>query len=120
MVAGNVERRSMGALGRMGIVAGMHVAVVFLIARSLGIVPPILQPERIEVTTVDEPANHDDPLPATGPTLVEPPLYVPIPDDAPPEPPAQTEGIAARPITDNPVIDGLGSAVVPGLIVNAR
>ena len=38
MAAVAVEKRSLGALGRMGIVAGMHVAVVLLVANSLGLV----------------------------------------------------------------------------------
>jgi protein TonB len=121
MVAGSIERRSMGALGRMGMVAGLHVAVVFLIARSLGIVPPILQPERITLTSVDDPAVPDDPAPAVGPTLEHPTLYVPPPDDASVEQPPQTEGVSAQPITDVvPTEDGPGTTEIPGLVVNAR
>lgn len=120
MVAGNVERRSMGALGRMGIVAGMHVAVIFLIARSLGIVPPILQPERIEVTPVDQPAVEEDPAPAVGPKIADPTIFVPMPDDAPPEQ-TQSEGISAKPIDPRQtVIEGPGTTDIPGLVVNAR
>lgn len=122
MVAGNVERRSMGALGRMGIVAGMHVAVIFLIARSLGIVPPLLQPERVTVVPVDQPIIDEDPAPAVGPTLVDPTIFVPAPEDADVENPPQTEGIAARPIDPGTigVIDGPGTAEIHGVIVPPR
>ena len=40
MVAGNIEGRSMGALGRMGVVAGAHAVLIFLVAaRELGLPP---------------------------------------------------------------------------------
>ncbi len=38
MFARTAEKR-FGALGRMGLVAAIHVAALFVIARSLGIVP---------------------------------------------------------------------------------
>jgi protein TonB len=103
----------------MGIVAGLHFAVIFLIARSLGIVPPILQPERVTVVPVDEPAVPDVPLPAVGPKLVDPTLYVPIPVDADVEQPTADNAIAAQPIDPNLSIpDGPGSAIPA--IINAR
>jgi protein TonB len=121
MVAGSIERRSMGALGRMGVVAALHVAVVFLIARSLGIVPPILQPQRIEVTSVDQPDVRDDPPPDIAPHFVDPDIHFPPPEDAAPELPPQTDGVSAKAITDVlPIVDGPGTPEIPGLIVNAR
>src|SRR4051812_13897299 len=98
MAAGNVERRSMGALGRMSVVAGMHVAVFFLIARSLGIVPPILQPGIIELVPVDQPPPTDQPPARVDPVLQDPTITVPVPDDPQYEPPAQETSIAALPM----------------------
>ena len=40
MAAVAAQRRPLGALGRMSLVAGLHVAVLFAIARSLGIGAP--------------------------------------------------------------------------------
>jgi len=121
MVAGHVERRSMGALGRMGIVAGLHVAVIFLIGRSLGIVPPLLQPEIIKLVHIDPQVIPDDPPTAVGPKLHDPTITVPIPENPPIEE-TQTEGPAAIGIdpTQVPVIDGPGSAAIPGIIVPPR
>ena len=121
MVAGSIERRSMGALGRMGVVAALHVAVVFLIARSLGIVPPILEPKRIEITPVDQPAVDEDPAPAVDPKFVDPDLHFPPPDDATPEQEPKTDGVYAKPMTDlGPTTSGPGTTEIPGLVVNAR
>src|SRR3954470_8836091 len=106
MAAGNVERRSMGALGRMGVVAGMHVAVFFLIARSLGIVPPLLPPDDIKVVPIDATAPPDEAPAQVAPTIVNPPIHVPPPDDPSYEPPAQETSIAALPIDPGvPVAD---------------
>lgn len=44
MAAVAAERRPLGALGRMSLVAGLHVAVLFAIARSLGIGAPMEPP----------------------------------------------------------------------------
>jgi protein TonB len=120
MVAGNVERRSMGALGRMSVVAGMHVAVFFLIARSLGIVPPILQPDDIKVVPMDEPARRDEPPARVDPVLQNPPIQVPVPEDPQYERPVQETSIAAQPIDPGVTTpDAAGSADIPH-IVNAR
>lgn len=120
MVAGNVERRSMGALGRMGIVAGLHFAVIFLIARSLGIVPGILQNEPLKVIPVNEPVIPDNPPPTVGPKIVDPTIFVPMPVDPQVEP--QTDAtIAARPVDPDQikVIEGPGTNEIHD-IVNAR
>jgi len=120
MVAVNVERRSMGALGRMGVVAALHVGVIFLIARSLGIVPPLLTPPPIGLIEIDPTNVPNDPAPTVGPTLEDPTIHVPMPDDAAPEPNTDDTGISAKPTTGNPpVIAGPGTAIVEGLIVNA-
>jgi len=62
------ERRPLGALGRMGIVAAMHVGVLYLIANSLGLVPTFKEPI-IEGQIIDEPREREE--------VVPPPDYVP-------------------------------------------
>lgn len=74
------EKRPLGALGRMGAVAGLHVAALYLIATSLGIVPPLIS-EPPTAQLFDEVRPPDDPLPAIPqPQLVDRPLTVPPPD----------------------------------------
>jgi protein TonB len=74
------EKRPFGALGRMGAVAGLHAAALYLIATSLGIVPPLIS-EPTVATVIDEVRPPDDPPPATPqPQLVDPRLTVPPPD----------------------------------------
>jgi periplasmic protein TonB len=123
MVAGNVERRSMGALGRMGIVAGMHVAVIFLIARSLGIVPPITDDTPVDVDTrfIDESRARERPPEIQNPDIPQPPIHVPVPE-VPPVDSSPDTVISAQPIDPGQtgVIDGPGTAVIQGLVVNAR
>ena len=53
------ERRPLGALGRMGIVAALHVGLLYMIANSLGIVPSILE-NKTEATIIDEPPPIED------------------------------------------------------------
>ena len=121
MGAVTADKRSVGVLGRMGIVAGMHVAVIFIIARSLGIMPSIIE-TKTEAVIIEEPARPEDPPPrvepviehASVPVLPEPePLPVPI--DAPGD--AITSEL--RPVNEIPITTG-GSAEVVPTIVNAR
>jgi len=89
MAALAVEKRSLGALGRMGIVAGMHVAVVLLVANSLGLVPSIKSAEPLIGTVLDEPRPPDDPPPipsdARSVLADNQRVVLPKPDDAPTE-----------------------------------
>ena len=79
MVTRTAERRPYGALGRMGVVAALHVCVLFVIARSMGIgarpaeVPPVVG------TVIDEPLPPEDPVPVPQPNL-GPTDLVPIPE----------------------------------------
>jgi protein TonB len=84
MVAHTAEKR-FGALGRMGLVAAIHVAALFVIARSLGIVPPVIaeDPPDIKTTMIDRARPIDDPPPATNPPLVRQEIYVPTPEVPP-------------------------------------
>ena len=56
-----IERRPMGALGRMGIVAGLHVAALYLIATSLGIVPPLVEKAPPDIRIIEQPGPVDPP-----------------------------------------------------------
>ena len=82
MSARIAERRPLGALGRMGIVAAMHVGVLYLIASSMGIVPSIV-PTKTEATIIDEPPPSDDPPPPANPVRFDNPPLV-FPDNPPP------------------------------------
>jgi protein TonB len=74
------EKRPLGALGRMGMVAGIHVAALYLIASSLGMVPPLVAPPPPLEVFNPEVAPPDDPLPVVQPSRVEiPTLTMPIP-----------------------------------------
>ena len=83
MVAGNVERRSMGALGRMGIVAGAHAALILLVGRGLGIVPPLIddKPPDIFTTLVEKPRPIDDRPLVADPKLESTTIRIPLPDE---------------------------------------
>jgi periplasmic protein TonB len=78
MVARVAERRPLGALGRMAVVAGMHVAFVLVIARSL-VMSPEVPLENIEAVVLDEPQPPTEPTPRIAdPTLQEVRLYQPL------------------------------------------
>jgi protein TonB len=89
MSARTAERRPLGALGRMSVVAAMHVAVFYVIASSMGLVhapaeePPI-------IATIDEKPRVPVELPPPNPdphltrydNNIDPPI-APIPTDPP-------------------------------------
>ena len=111
-----------GRLGRMGIVAGMHVAAFYMIATGLGIAPSFVDtPQRVTTTIVDEPVPRDDPLPRSEPVDNVPPITVPIPEVPPVEQSDSNDGIAAQPIDLlHGVVDGPGSAEPVPAIVPVR
>jgi periplasmic protein TonB len=87
MNAQTVERRPLGALGRMGMVAGVHAAALYLIATSLGIVPPLIEAEPPPFVIAQSPQPPPpDPPPTFEPRNTAPPLTAPVPvvlpDDA--------------------------------------
>jgi protein TonB len=104
MVARTVERRPLGALGRMSIVAAMHLAVAFLIARSLGLVPMTMEP-KTEAVFIDEPQR---------PELPPPPDEYVVPRSDAPELPAPE----LPPIDDTPNDPITAELVDPGTIPN--
>jgi periplasmic protein TonB len=93
-----LEHRPVGALGRMTVVAGIHVGVLYAIAAGLGIAPV---PEVIKTTLVTptEIVPPDDPPPPepvvriqqADPVVPEPVVKIDVPRDVtiglPPEPP---------------------------------
>jgi protein TonB len=119
MVAHTAEKR-FGALGRMGLVAAIHVAALFVIGRSLGIVPPILSepPPDIKTTIIERPPPVDVPPPATNPPLVRQEIFVP-----PPEVPAvETETAPPLLVEQRPpetIVEETGSAVPQPVITQA-
>jgi protein TonB len=66
MSAHTAERRPLGALGRMGVVAALHVGLLYMIANSLGMVPAILE-TKTEARIIDEAPPPDEVLPPPDP-----------------------------------------------------
>ena len=77
------ERRPLGALGRMSIVAALHVGALYLIASSLGLVPSI-KPTVTEGVIINE-AREDDVIPEPAPYTPDhhDTVFVPEPDNPP-------------------------------------
>src|SRR5690349_3055495 len=121
MAAVAAQRRPLGALGRMGMVAGLHVAVLIVIARSLGIGAPVEVPPPLETQLYEEARPPDEPARIPDPdlsttrqslvlpdpdlahleyetdTLTGPPPDVPFDDDPPPVIPPQAQLVGVRP-----------------------
>jgi protein TonB len=98
-----VNSFSLARSGRALIVIGMHVAVVYLIAGSLGIVDmPTLQ-KPMEATIVEVPQKNEPMKPVAQPELVEPTLDVPLPDTIPiPEVEVPVEAVSEAALTAAP------------------
>ncbi len=114
------ERRPLGALGRMGVVAALHAGLLYMIANSLGMVPSILE-NKTEATIIDEPPPIDDPAPQPEPDFTPRRDTVVIPD-APPDLEFEPTDVITGPPPD--VIESQeqtgGSAVVQPLIVGVQ
>jgi periplasmic protein TonB len=114
-MAHTLEQRPVGALGRMTVVAGIHLAVFYFIARGLGIAPALGPLVTEAVAPIDLP--KPDERPPDVPVVIErsvPQLPLPdIPIEIPMEPTITAE---LRPIDQIPVEPVTGSAVteVPG------
>ena len=114
------ERRPLGALGRMGVVAALHAGMLYMIANSLGMVPSILE-NKTEATIIDEPPPIDDPAPQPEPDLTLRRDSVVTPD-APPDLEFESPDVITGPppdVIESHVQTG-GSAVVQPLIVGAQ
>jgi protein TonB len=110
MAASTFENRPMGALGRMTIVAGIHLAVFYCIAAGLGVVPvpPIVS---MDATVINEERPIIDPPPLPPPPLDDPRPQVTEPVvriDTQTE--TTTPDFDVRPI-DEPIGPTTGSAV---------
>lgn len=115
MAASTLEQRPFGALGRMTVVAGIHLAVFYCIAAGLGVVP-VPQIPSMDLAVIDDPPPIIDqpplpPPPIDDPTprVIEPVLVI----DTPMEPPITVD---VRPIDQIPITPMTGSAVteIPG------
>ena len=121
MAARTAAKHPLGALGRMGFVAGMHLALLMVLAHSFGFMPVPRFDGSVGVF-IDEPPPPDVPPPPVNPDvpLTESTIHV-----GPPSPiPFDMLGDAGITPPDGLVIgdgegDG-GSAVVVPAIVNVR
>jgi protein TonB len=112
------ERRPLGALGRMGVVAALHAGALYLIGSSMGIVPSIV-PTKTEATIIDEAPPPDDPPERTEPVLERRDTLV-LPDEPPLLQYEQETVISEQPPQIVERRDEGGSAVVQPVIVRAR
>jgi protein TonB len=107
----------------MGLVAAVHVAALYLIASSLGIVPGVaVEPKRVIAEFLPDPPRAEDPPPVIrDPALTKPDVLVPFPDDPTFEADIATDSITARRAELDAIPIGPGSAtVVPDDIVGPR
>ena len=98
------EKRPSGALGRMGAVAGLHAGALYLIAASLGIVPPLIEQPPKPFEIIDQPSPPDAPPDSIPkPQPYNPTLFVPEPEVAPVAP-VSLDVIGAELNNDPPVL----------------
>lgn len=111
MYARTAEKRPLGALGRMGIVAGMHVAIFFVVATAL-VIKKDAPPEAMTGTVIDQPEIPIEPIPTSQPNMQSVDLYVPRPVDPAFETEAELppDAIGAQVLPSDGVIDPQGSA----------
>lgn len=95
------EKRPLGALGRMGMVAALHAGALYLIATSLGIVPPLIEQEPPPITIRPDVTPPPEPTATPQPEHYEPRLYVPVPVE-PPIDQGETEPRITGVATDDP------------------
>ena len=75
---------SLGGSGRLAVVAALHVALIYLIATSLGIVKPPAFVQPMEAVLISDPQPKEEVKPVIAkPELVEPTLEIPEPDVIP-------------------------------------
>ena len=118
MAARTLEQRPMGALGRMTVVAGIHLAAFYFIAQGLGIVPPPTFTGSEVVLPIDEPQPQEA-IPKIPVKFEESVPLVPRPVvdiDEPTDPPITADPSPVDPVSFEPTT---GSAVTeaPGTSV---
>jgi periplasmic protein TonB len=100
-MAHTLEQRPMGALGRMTVVAGLHLAAFYFIARGLGIAPALGELVIEPVTPIDLPTPDD--RPPDVPVVIDRTIpYVPLPV-TPIDPPIEPT-ITAEPLPFDPLL----------------
>lgn len=110
----NAHTRPLGALGRMSLVAAIHVGVLFVVARSFGIIPPLTPEPMVGVIIPSDPLPPDDPQPLPPPRMTDMPIPpVPLPEYFPDIETAETP-ITVQALPPDEIPMGAGSAVVEG------
>jgi protein TonB len=84
MTTGTAERRPLGTLGRISLVAALHAGLLLVIANSLGLVPPLAVPHTT-ATVINEERPDEDVIPQPEPDFTprRDSLVVPEPDQVP-------------------------------------
>jgi len=96
------EKRPLGALGRMGVVAGLHVGALYLIAASLGMVPALKLEPTIPAVVINEEIQPVETVERTiQPRLDEPRINLDRPEPVPVDNSDSTERIDAQ-VLDGP------------------
>jgi protein TonB len=105
----------------MGIVAGMHAAVIFVVAGAL-VIKQDAPPESMTATVIDDPEPIIEPTPAPRPDIATIDLYVPKPVDLDfeTEPPGPPDVIRAQELPPGGDIVGGGSAEPMPVIQDVR
>ena len=109
------EKRPLGALGRMGMVAGLHVAALYLIATSLGIVPKIAVDPPVITLATSDPAPPEPQPEVPRPEKYQPDIHVPTPA-VPIDVPDTENQIIAQQIDIPPIIDNVTTEPQPTLV----
>jgi protein TonB len=119
-----VEQRPLGALGRIGVVAGLHAAVIYVVATGLGIAPT-LAPTKMVGTIITSEEPQDPVPPPIGPPRPEnnltvhfPEPYAPLPDLS--EANASITGQALPDPVPLPSIDPVPGPMLTGVRMDSR
>ena len=118
MAAIAAQRRPLGALGRMSLVAAIHVAVLFAIARSLGIGGPPIE-ERMEAT-IEQVERPPVELPPPPPEYVASTNQNVVLPDVPTDLEFEQPDVITGPPPDVPFIPDPPVAQPPAQIVGVR
>jgi len=120
MAAVATQRRPFGALGRMGLVAAIHLGVLFAIAQSLGITSISVEPVT-EATFIDKTPPPDDPPRIPDPVIVPPEGGIVIPREFTPLEFEQDQRMEEPSLTTGTEEVPTGSAVVqPEVMIAVR
>ena len=120
MAAQTAERRPLGALGRMSVVAAIHVAAFVVILRGLDIVPQIKLFDPMITRIVDEPIPPPPDPKIREPLESETTFALPKPDELPPQEAEKKEAIDAEFVPAKEIKGTGGSAMVEPQILGAR